>query len=159
MPGLGGELAALFQRDLTRLSQQLAAFSDDGSVWQTLPGVTNSAGNLVLHLEGNLREYIGRQLGGVPYQRVREREFAESDVSVKELQSRVEALQSYIPGVISKLTNGDLEKLFPEQVFIEPMTTSQFLIHLHGHFNYHLGQIDYLRRVLTQKGAVRFAQI
>ena len=60
---LATELAALFARDLRRLQQQLDAFPDDATVWATAPGVTNSAATLALHLEGNLREYIGRQLG------------------------------------------------------------------------------------------------
>ena len=63
------ELAALYKRDLTRVIQEVQAFPDEASLWRIAPGVTNSAGNLVLHLEGNLREYIGRQLGGVAYTR------------------------------------------------------------------------------------------
>jgi hypothetical protein len=72
---LTGELAALFRRDIARLLQQIHAFPDDASLWQAVPGVNNCAGNLVLHLEGNLREFVGRQLGGVPYQRNRPAEF------------------------------------------------------------------------------------
>ena len=60
---LASELAALFARDIARLIQELQAFPDTASVWKTAPGVTNAAGTLALHLEGNLRDYIGRQLG------------------------------------------------------------------------------------------------
>jgi hypothetical protein len=70
-----GELAALFRRDLNRLIQELRAFPSDEKLWAVLPGISNSAGNLILHLEGNLREYIGRQLGGVAYTRQRDLEF------------------------------------------------------------------------------------
>lgn len=70
------ELAALVRRDLTRLLQQLQAFPNEAALWQTVPGISNSAGNLVLHLDGNLREYVGRQLGGLPYQRQRNLEFS-----------------------------------------------------------------------------------
>lgn len=59
-------LSMLFRRDLTRLNQQIEAFPDDASLWSVLPGITNSAGNLVLHLEGNLKEFVGRQLGKLP---------------------------------------------------------------------------------------------
>ena len=48
------ELAALFRRDLSRLIQQIEAYPNDEIVWHTHPAITNSAGNLVLHLEGNL---------------------------------------------------------------------------------------------------------
>ncbi|MFN7977777.1 MAG: hypothetical protein U0P30_06540, partial [Vicinamibacterales bacterium] len=78
------ELAALFRRDLARLVRQLDAL-DDARLWQVLPGVTNSAGNLLLHLNGNLREYVGRQIGGVPYVRDRPREFAAKDVPRAEM--------------------------------------------------------------------------
>lgn len=57
------DLAALFRRDLTRLGQQIAAFPNDEALWLTLPGVANTAGNLSLHIEGNLREFVGRQPG------------------------------------------------------------------------------------------------
>ena len=76
-----GGLAALFSRDLTRLVQELQAFPSDESLWERAPGVKNSAGNLVLHLEGNLREFVGRQLGQVAYKRARDQEFAPNGVS------------------------------------------------------------------------------
>lgn len=72
---VASELAKLFGRDLARLRKEIAEFPSDEMLWQTLPGVTNSAGNLALHLEGNLREFIGRQLGGIGYQRDRPLEF------------------------------------------------------------------------------------
>ena len=81
---LGAELAAIYRRDLKRLAQEVRAFPAGGAIWVKPPEVNNSAGNLVLHLEGNLREYIGRQLGGIPYQRTRDREFSQSDVDRSE---------------------------------------------------------------------------
>src|ERR1700677_1465896 len=96
-------LAALFYRDLTRLIQELQAFPTDESLWQRAPGVKNSAGNLVLHLEGNLREFIGRQLGHVSYSRTRDREFALSGVSRDDLVQRVEQVQELVVKVIAGL--------------------------------------------------------
>jgi hypothetical protein len=156
---LGTELAALFVRDLTRLGQEIDAFPDDGALWSTAPGVRNSAGNLVLHLEGNLRHYIGHHLGGVAYSRSRKQEFSQTGITREELRGRVETLSKMIPGIIAGLSDADWSRAFPEIVFSGPLSTSQFLIHLHGHFNYHLGQIDYLRRILTQGGAVDFIQL
>ena len=82
-------LAALFSRDLTRLIQELEAFPNDEALWQRAPGVTNSAGNLVLHLEGNLREFIGRQLGGIAYRRARDQEFALNGATREDLVERM----------------------------------------------------------------------
>ena len=156
---LGTELAAIYRRDLKRLGQEVRAFPGGGAIWVKSPEVNNSAGNLVLHLEGNLREYIGRQLGGIPYQRSRDREFSQSGLSVEELGARVEALAELIPGVLSGLSGADLDRIYPEDVLGVPLTASQFVISLLGHFNYHLGQIDYLRRILTNNGPLPLASL
>lgn len=153
------ELAALFRRDLTRLGQQVRAFSEESLLWETLQGVENSAGNLTLHLEGNLREFVGRQLGAIAYTRVRPREFSDRDVPRDELVHRVDDLALRIPAVIEGLTAEALDGAYPENVLGVPMTTRQFLIHLYGHLNYHLGQIDYLRRILSGAGAVEYARL
>jgi hypothetical protein len=148
-------LAALFDRDLARLHQQIEVFPDDGALWRTLPGITNSAGNLVLHLEGNLKEYIGRQLGKRPYKRARALEFSSKGVERTELAMRIAELKSTIPSCIGGLSREELEKEYPEVVLQRALSTQDFLIHLYGHLNWHLGQIDYLRRALTGDGAVK----
>lgn len=152
-------LAELFRRDLTRLEQELRAFPDDGTLWATLPGVTNCAGNLTRHLEGNLRHYIGFQLGGVAFSRSREEEFGSKGLSVGEMVHRVEGLQPFIPDIVAGLTQAQLDAIFPEPLWGGERITSQFLFHLYGHFNYHLGQIGYLRRILTAGTAVKFVQL
>jgi uncharacterized damage-inducible protein DinB len=155
---LSEELASLLRRDLVRLHQQVQALPSNDELWQHAPGVTNSAGNLVLHLEGNLRHYIGLQLGKVPYQRDRPLEFSQTGLTVQDLAQRVEHLVELIPSVLAALSDADLEATYPEQVFSCPESSRQFVIHLHGHMNYHLGQIDYLRRFLTNDGAVAYAR-
>jgi hypothetical protein len=145
----GTELAALYRRDLTRLGQELRAIPDDATLWTKPPGIANSIGNLVLHLEGNLREYIGRHLGEVLY----------TGLSIENLLARVEALAALIPEIISGLSAADLHQLYPEEPFNSPISTAQYLVSLHSHLNYHLGQIDYLRRIVTGSGPIDFAQI
>ena len=144
-----GDLAFLFSRDLTRLGKQIEAFPNDESLWQTLPGVLNPAGNLALHIEGNLREFVGRQLGQLPYKRNRELEFSLRGMSRRELGARIAELRESIPAVIQDLSAEQLEMEYPEVVLEVATTTRQFLIHLYGHLNWHLGQIDYLRRILV----------
>lgn len=150
-------LALLFRRDLTRLMQQIDAYPDDEMLWRTCPGITNSAGNLVLHLEGNLREYVGRQLGGVEYRRQRELEFKSKNLSRDELVARIAELRNLIPALVAALSSEQLQSEYPEVVLEEPLSTHAFLIHLHGHLNWHLGQVDYLRRVLSGSGAIPLA--
>jgi hypothetical protein len=154
---LGEGLAALFSRDLTRLIQELQAFPADESLWQRAPGVNNSAGNLVLHLEGNLREYIGRQLGQVAYRRERDREFILNGVSRQDLVQRMEQVKELVATVVSRLSDNDLRAKYPEDVLQDPLSSHDFLVHLHGHLNFHLGQVNYLRRILTESSAVAFS--
>ena len=156
---LSAELAALFARDIARLIQELRAFPDTASLWKTTPGVTNAAGTLALHLEGNLREYIGRQLGGVAYTRQRPLEFGTRGVEQAELMARLEAVKELVARVVSGLSSEQLDATYPELVLGNPMTTRQFLVHLEGHLNYHLGQVDYLRRFVTANGAIELAQL
>jgi hypothetical protein len=152
------ELAALYRRDLTRLLQQLRAFEgNENALWQTLPGVTNSAGHLILHLEGNLREYVGRRLGSRPYIRQRDQEFAAAHVPLSDLANRIEDLRVIVPEVIEALEPSVLEAVFPDKFRGFDLSTNQYLIHTLSHFNYHLGQIDYLRRILLKTGAIELA--
>ncbi len=153
------ELSGLFARDLTRLIQQLQAFPDTDSLWRTAPGVSNAAGTLALHLEGNLREFIGRQMGHIAYARDRPLEFSARGVEQSELITRIEAVQQLIPSVIGALSDGQLDAIHTEPYNGRPITTIQFLVHLEGHLNYHLGQIDYLRRFLTGHGAIDLATL
>jgi len=156
---LPDELAALFVRDLTRLAQQLRAFPDTAALWKLAPGVANAAGTLALHLEGNLREYVGRQLGGIEYSRDRPREFSARGIEQDDLIDRMETVRETVRNVIGALTPAVLEAPYPEPYDGAPISTRQFLIHLSGHLNYHLGQIDYLRRVITGDGAIPLAAL
>lgn len=154
---LSTELAALYARDLNRLLQELRAFPDDAALWKTAPGVANAAGTLALHLEGNLREFIGRQLGDIDYTRDRPLEFSQRGVPQAELLARIEGARDLVPRVIAEMSGARLDAIYPEQVLGTPISTRQFLIHLNGHLNYHLGQIDYLRRITTGNAAIPLA--
>lgn len=156
---LSAELAALYARDLNRVIQELQAFPDTDAVWATAPGVTNAAGTLALHLEGNLREYVGRLLGGIPFTRQRPLEFSTRGVELAELITRLEAVQAMVPRVVAALTPADLDAIYPAPYENKPISTRQLLIHLNGHLNYHLGQIDYLRRFVTGNAAIRLAAL
>jgi hypothetical protein len=153
------DVAALYFRDLTRVVQELQAFPDTASCWATMPGVANSAGTLALHLEGNLREYIGRQLGRISFTRDRPREFSERGIAQAELISRIEGVRTMIDAVLRGLPDDVLDAAFPEPLFGPMVSTWMTLIHLNGHLNYHLGQIDYLRRVSTGHGAIALASL
>jgi len=150
-------LAALYSRDLTRLIQEIQAFPNDEALWQTLPGVKNSCGNLVLHLEGNLSEFIGRQVGGVAHTRARDLEFSACGYSRADLLERMHRVKELVTSVVAQLSDARLAADHPELVLEKKTSEHDLLVHLHGHLNFHLGQIGYLRRMLTGGSAVAFA--
>jgi len=146
---LNGILINLFERDLSKLEEEIAAYETAAGIWRVPPGITNSAGNLCLHLCGNLQNYIGAILGKTGYVRNRELEFSARNVPTEDLLVLISSTRRIILTVIAGLTAEDLEKTYPEKVFSSAMSTGHFLVHLSTHLNYHLGQINYHRR-LTQ---------
>lgn len=141
-------LRSLYNRDLNRLKTEIEAYRNEGSMWKTDQNISNSAGNLCLHLVGNLNHFIGAELGKTGYIRNRELEFSLKDIPQKELLAMTEATTSMVDQVLSQLTPEDLEREYPLVVFEDKMTTGYFLIHLITHLDYHLGQINYHRRLL-----------
>lgn len=141
-------LRSLYTRDLTKLKAEIKSYQNESSIWKTDKNITNSAGNLCLHLIGNLNTYFGAELGKTGYIRNRELEFSLKDIPRAELIEKVVATQNMVDDVLSQLTPEDLEKEYPIVVFEDTMTTGYFLIHLITHLDYHLGQINYHRRLL-----------
>jgi hypothetical protein len=155
---LAAELSGLFRRDLIRLTQEIEAFPED-LLWETRPGIGNSAGNLALHLEGNLRHFIGFVLGSVAYTRQRDLEFSTKGLAKAELLSRIQPLAELISGIVANLDDPAMDAVYPSAVLGPALPTRQFLLSLYGHLSYHKGQIDYLRRLLSGNGAIDFASL
>ena len=143
------ELAELFTRDLNRLIKELEQYPNEEKLWIVTEGINNSAGTLTLHLIGNLNHFIGAVLGNTGYVRNREAEFSDRNIPVSEMISSVHKTSEVINNVLLTVNNETLSSDYPLQVFGEPIRTSKFLIHLQGHLNYHLGQVNYHRRLLA----------
>ncbi|NQW36283.1 MAG: DinB family protein [Flavobacteriales bacterium] len=141
-------LIKLFDLKLTKLSAELSLYADEKLLWKTPKSINNSGGNLCLHLIGNLNHYIGGVHGKSGYIRQRDEEFIIKGISVKELQQEIETVRKMVSQTINNLSNADFEAIYPINVFGSEMTTTYFLIHLTGHLNYHLGQINYHRRLV-----------
>ena len=141
-------LVELFRRDLERLQNEVQLYSDESILWTVDKDVQNSAGNLTIHLIGNLNHFIGAVLGSTGYIRQREKEFNDTHIPRKQLLDDIDKVKLVIESVVLGLTPDDLQKTYPINIRKEGMTVEQFLIHLYGHLNYHLGQINYHRRLL-----------
>ena len=141
-------LIKLFKRDLNKLKVEIESYSDEKNLWLTDKDIVNSAGTLCLHLVGNLNAYIGAELGHSGYIRQRDLEFSLRDVPRSQLIRQVDETIVIVENTLNRLTGEDLDKEYAMQVFNEAMTTEYFLVHLSTHLTYHLGQINYHRRLL-----------
>lgn len=142
-------LAQIFERDLGKLQAEVRQYSNEKDLWKKKGEISNSAGNLTLHIVGNLKHFIGAVLGGIEYVRDRDLEFADVDVSRDVLLAAIDETAVAVKDTLSKLTPADLEKQYPINVFGHPMTTEFFVVHLATHLDYHLGQINYHRRLMA----------
>ncbi|WP_424963558.1 DinB family protein [Ekhidna sp.] len=142
------DLKKLFLRDLDRLKTECEAYGDKNMMWEKVDGINNSAGNLAMHLTGNLQHFIGAILAKTGYVRERDFEF-NGKVTYEELLSDIETTKQVIENYLDKADPDSYATNYPLEPFGYPMSIHYFLIHLHGHFNYHLGQINYHRRILS----------
>ena len=145
-------LRAVIVRDLRALKREVEAYPDDETLWRAMPGVANAGGTLALHITGNMRHFLGTQLGGGEYVRDREAEFARRNMSRKELVAQVMATIAEAERAFERLTDSHLGGVFPDRVAGRTLNADVFLVHLAAHLGYHLGQIDYHRRMTTGDG-------
>ena len=145
---LSETLIKLFNRDLNRLKLEIESYNDENNLWVIEKEISNSAGNLCLHIVGNLNTFIGAEFGSTGYVRQRDLEFSLKDVPRAELINQIVETTSMVEKVIETLNEDDFQKEYSRRIFEDKMTTEFFLIHLTAHLNYHLGQINYHRRLL-----------
>ncbi len=143
-------LKMLFTRDLNRLCSKLLLYNDESKIWKIEGDVLNSAGNLCLHLVGNLNTYIGKEIGGTGYVRNRELEFSLKNISRTALVQKIQDTIEVINSSMDKLEESALQEMYPLLVFEEKTTTEYMMGHLATHLTYHLGQVNYHRRLIDK---------
>lgn len=141
-------LTEIYTRDLNRLLNEVKMYEDESNLWVIKEGISNSAGNLVLHLIGNLNHYIGARLGNSGYIRNRPEEFVLKNIPKEDLIKTIESSTTVVLNVLATLNEADFNKDFPEEVFGKKDTVGFMLVHLTTHLTYHLGQINYHRRLI-----------
>ena len=141
-------LIEIFERDLNKLKDEINLYKDENSLWIVKDGISNSAGNLCLHLIGNLNHFIGAVLGKNGYVRNRDNEFSAKNILRKELISEIEKTIDVVNKTLNNLSEKDFEADFPLEKHGKIVKTDFMLLHLITHFNYHLGQINYHRRLI-----------
>ncbi|WAC02273.1 DinB family protein [Lacinutrix neustonica] len=141
-------LIKLFHKDLTKLKQELECYTNEALLWGVTDGISNSTGNLCLHIVGNLNHFIGAEFGNTGYVRQRDLEFSLKQVPGAELIQQVDQVMVIVENTLKTLTPEDLQKDYRRRADEDAMTTEYFLMHLAMHLAYHLGQINYHRRLL-----------
>ena len=149
MTPLAADLLRLFRRDLRCFVREIGLFPDDASLWRTVPGISNSAGNLALHAAGNLQHFVGGVLGGTGYVRQREQEFTRREGTRASVAAELEAAVAAVEAGLSGLEDAPLAAPFPVPLGGHTLPTGRLLLHLEAHLAFHLGQAGYLRRALT----------
>ena len=140
----------IFERDLKKLQTEIELYRNESKIWHVEKSIANSAGNLCLHLVGNLNTYIGAEIGKTNYTRNRELEFSLKNIPRAELIAKIQATIKVVDTSLGTLTEEKLKAEYPILVFAEKTSTEYFLIHLVTHLAHHLGQINYHRRLLDE---------
>ena len=143
-------LAGILARDLRAVRREVEAYADEADLWRTPEGVTNSAGVLARHLAGNIRHFIGAVLGGGGFQRDRDGEFGQRDVPRADILAELDRAVADVERVVPVLPGEVLEAKFPMPLGKMTVNTLDFLMHLSSHLGYHLGQMDYHRRIVSR---------
>ena len=143
-------LKTLFTRDLNKLRSEIELYKEEGNIWEIDGNISNSAGNLCLHLVGNLNTFIGKEIGKSNYVRNRELEFSLKDVARKELLKKIDDTIDVVSKSLDSLDESMLENEYPVLIFDKKTSTEFLLIHLATHLAYHLGQINYHRRLIDK---------
>ncbi len=141
------EFASCFTKDLDSLAKEVELCNEETQLWVILPGVTNSIGNLTQHLIGNLNHFIGATLGETGYVRNRDAEFSGRNLTKIELIAKIKETSEMLEKVLGSLTELDLLKKFPHEPYGYEMTAGHMILKLASHLGYHLGQINYMRRI------------
>ena len=140
-------LLEIFERDLGKLKEEISLYTDENNLWKTEKQISNSGGNLALHLIGNLNQFIGATLGNTGYVRERDKEFSDKNIPVQKILDNIDATIIVVKNTLSNLTAEDFEKVFPLEKHGQIVKTDFMLLHLLAHLEYHLGQINYHRRL------------
>lgn len=147
---LSQTLISLFERDLNRVIDELNIYRSESNIWKVEGNISNSAGNLALHLMGNLKTYIGKEIGNFDYVRNRDLEFADKNIPREKIVADLDDTITIIKDSLKFVSDEELKKDYPLLVLSDRTSTEYFLVHLATHLNYHLGQINYHRRLIEK---------
>ncbi|MFI5221727.1 MAG: DUF1572 family protein [Bacteroidia bacterium] len=141
------EITALYLRNTKRLTDEINLYPNEEKLWEVKGEIINPGGNLCLHLVGGLNHFIGATLGKTGYVRNRDAEFKTKNIPKKELLQMIMEASETASKTLSLMNENELQKEFPFD-FAGKHTTEYYLVFFIAHFDYHLGQLNYHRRMV-----------
>ncbi len=136
----------LFGESIPRLKKCLDKLSDE-QIWYRPNNSSNSVGNLVLHLHGNVRQWVVAGLAKNPDVRERQKEFDEKGpVPRAQMIGDMDQLMLEVDQILNKVSTKDLLEVRDVQGFKE--SGLSILVHITEHFSYHVGQMTYIVKML-----------
>lgn len=143
-------LLDLYDRDIEKLKAELLLYKNESDIWIIDRDISNSAGNLSLHLIGNLNYFIGTVLGKTGYVRTRADEFTLKNIPLATLTQQLDQTKAMVHATLSALQDSDFAGNYPKEKNGQILSMHRMLLHLLAHLNYHLGQVNYHRRLLDK---------
>jgi uncharacterized damage-inducible protein DinB len=144
-------ISPLYEKDINKLIKEISLYENEEDIWKLEGAILNTAGNLALHLTGSLNYFIGNILGQTGYVRERDKEFSLKDIPQEKLLEELQKMKEIVVNTLSQLTEEDLQKDFPLEINSQTMSTADTLVFFLAHLNYHLGQVNYHRRIIAEK--------
>ena len=144
-------ISPLYEKDINKLIEEISLYKNEEDIWKLEGAILNTAGNLALHLTGSLNYFIGNILGQTGYVRERDKEFSLKDIPQEKLLADLHEMKAIVVNTLSQLTDEDLQKDFPLKINSQTMSTADTLVFFLAHLNYHLGQLNYHRRIIAEK--------
>ena len=139
-----------FLRDLNKVKEEITLYKNESDMWVLKGEIQNSAGTLALHLIGNIKHFIGAHIGHTGYVRDRDREFSDRNIPREKLISELQEAISVVEKVLPTIKDEDFSKEFPVEMYGAKRNTGYIILSLSTHLCYHLGQINYHRRLVAQ---------
>ncbi len=140
-----------FEKYLDQLISEIEAFPDDSSLWEVLPGISNSPGNLGLHIAGNIQHFIGAVIGKSGYVRHRDEEFSKKGLKKDEVLAELHKARNIVSAVLSEYPLEKQLAPYPDDFKGRTVPINEALSHLFAHLAYHTGQVNYFRRIITSR--------
>ena len=138
----------LYINFLDSLKEEITLYKNEEDIWRLFSAISNTPGNLCLHLCGNLDHFFGAVIGNTGYIRDRDLEFSKKNVSREELIEGIEQTKLMLEKIFDAMTLEDVNTVYPIDIFGDNVTYGFVFSRLISHLAYHIGQINYHRRLI-----------